>query len=234
MFELIVFCFQYMNFAFKYAGKIYSKSRNILPFSIQSESSEMEKQVPQKRSMRIYSQQMRCFCESTPEKFPVSFYSLKFENSDASIIVETRDMYFVPLYSTLLAAISPIMFQTFLTSKNKEVKLDISRSMLKLIMDLGYSGSCNIEDEDFDEVLSTAHQYKILPLGNICGETVMSNLTHQNALDSYRKSSKFLCEHYTNRVKKFILRQFPDIVRLDSFKVKIHYFLILESEELLT
>ena len=194
----------------------------------------MEQQLPRKMALRTYSRLQKCVCESTPKQFPVSAHSLMSEDSDSSIIVETLENHQVSVYFMLLAAISEPLFQTFLSSRNKKVKLDISRSMLKLIMDIGYSGNCNIEDEDFDEVLSTAHRFKILHLGKICGETVMSQLTDQNALDSYRKSSKFLCEHYTNRVKKFILRQFPDIVRLDSFKVKIHYFLILESEELLT
>ena len=227
---------------------MYSKSRNILQFCnscFHSECSdeeiiEMKRQksstgsLPRKMSLRTCSRLQKCVCESTPKAFKVPFYSLMFEDSESSIIVETKENDQVSVYSTLISAISQPMFETFLSSRNKKVKLDISRSMLKLIMDIGYSGNCNIEDEDFDEVLSTAHKFKILHLGQICGETVMSKLTDQNALDSYRKSSKFLCEHYTNRVKKFILRQFPDIVRLDSFKVKIHYFLILESEELLT
>ena len=184
--------------------------------------------LPRKMSLRTFSRQEKCLCETKPKKFRKSFYDMIYQDETCTAIVHTTDGWRVPVYFLVLSAISMPMYEAFLGSSEKVVTFNLSVRLLQIITDLAYTGACDIQKEELDEAMIVAHKYKIFHLGYMCGEMCLSNLCITNALETYRKSSQFLCEHYAQKIKRFVTRNFSDLIKLDSFKVnhfKVWYIL---------
>ena len=184
--------------------------------------------LPHKMSLRTFSRQEKCLCETKPKKFRKSFYDMTYQDETCTAIIHTTDGWRVPVYFLGLSAISMPMYEAFLESSEKVVTFNLSVRLLQIITDLAYTGACDIQKEELDEAIIVAHKYKIFHLGYMCGEMCLSNLRITNALETYRKSSQFLCEHYAQKIKRFVTRNFSDLIKLDSFKVnhfKVWYIL---------
>ena len=175
--------------------------------------------LPRKMSLRTFSKQEKCLCKTKPKKFRKSFHDMMYEDETCTAIVHTTDGCKVPVYFLVLSAISTPMYETILESSEKIVTFCLSVRLLQIIKDLAYTGACIIQKEDLNEAMIAAHNYKISHLGYLCGEMCLSNLCITNALETYRKSSQFLCEHYAQIIKRFVTRNFSDLIKLDSFKV---------------
>ena len=92
--------------------------------------------LSRKMSLRTFSRQEKCLCETKPKKFRKSFNDMMNEDETYTAIVHTTDGCKVPVYFLVLSAISRPMYEAFLESSEKIVTFCLSVRLLQIIKDL--------------------------------------------------------------------------------------------------
>lgn len=88
----------------------------------------------------------------------------------------------------------------------------INVSTMQAIIDFAYSRTVVIENEHVIEIIAGAHYIGFTQLENLCALHIKSMLTPQNCVLLWLQLHKVLYEHpLAEHVKKYILRNFPDI-----------------------
>ena len=99
------------------------------------------------------------------------------------------------------------------------VESNLTDQVLKRILELGYTGACQLSEDLFIPLLQAAHAYHIRPLLKLCGDYVLaaaSSPSPQSAnitVRNFRLAQQHLCQHVVEGLARLIRRNFPDHIR---------------------
>jgi hypothetical protein len=155
----------------------------------------------------IDDQQFQCHETNWDEIFAIpgiTDFSLLGNDSDESIRT----------CKILLTILGP-KFETLL--EGSEVRLDYPLSVVKTINDLALTGRPKFDDLNVEPLLQAAREYNLLGIKKFGSHFLMSRMNAGNVLQIYQLSEEFLCSHMNQKVEKYILSNFQDLVEHPEF-----------------
>lgn len=94
-----------------------------------------------------------------------------------------------------------------------EIHLNVSLEIMTLIIDYAYTGTCDITWQNVQELFSSANEYEILGLLELCIQFLETNLTLKNCIGIFVNAKQYFCKELFDNTKVFILKNFEIIAR---------------------
>jgi hypothetical protein len=104
-----------------------------------------------------------------------------------------------------------------------ELHVDVPSHTMEQLINLAYTGRCQLTQDQFLPLLLAAHTYDIGPLLKLCGDYLLSSVTAASTMsslsspvgatflvESWRLAQCYLCSHVVDRLDIHFRRQFPD------------------------
>jgi len=150
--------------------------------------------------LKLRSHKQKCFCEidSTPLKNGLLSRLRVTKAFNDKIITDTSDTEF-HVSSLVISSLSPLLFELMKTPGLK-VSLPFSGKVVQHMIDLAYTGYCDITVELLKPLLDLANTYDIRILKKLCADFISSTLSDNNIINFYRLSMQHVCEHLAGKI----------------------------------
>ena len=174
-----------------------------------------------KMKLRSYTKSRKCSCVLVPAMFRRPITAIRSHEVMMNSAVITSDAVTVPIHALPVCRLSDQIYLDFIESGGlfNSFSLDITFETLKLVLDLGYTGTCQITGDNLVELLQSGRKLGIQYLENLCGQFLLDNLSIENAVQTLHIIQPNLCEHRLALVYRFIRINFPEIMRDRSSQV---------------
>ncbi|CAD1474074.1 unnamed protein product, partial [Heterotrigona itama] len=167
-------------------------------------------------------------------EFPLVWSELRANQQlcDGAIRCATGQVF--PVHRAILSAVSPY-FKALFTNSLKSGKTEITEvaiesvpgKIFSLILDYAYTGTCNVNADNVEQLLPLADQFEVLGVVQLCCQFLLQELRPENCLgifnfarhyfcrDLEEKGRKYICHHF-----KRILQESPEFEELTSKELK--------------
>ena len=182
-----------------------------------------------KMKLRSYTKSRKCSCVLVPKIFRRPITSIRAHELMMNSAVITRDAITLPIHALPVCRLSDQIYLNFVESGGlfNSFSLDIPFETFKLVLDLAYTGTCQITGDNLVELLHSSRRLGIQYLENLCGQFLLDNLSIENAVQTLHIIQPNLCEHRLALVHRFIRINFPEIMRDRSSQVYFKCILML-------
>ena len=162
--------------------------------------------------------QQNCYCQINPDHF-------KCKESDWEEILEIPGISNVTLMGNdssqtiktckIVIASLGSKFESLLGKS--VILLDYPISVVKILHEFTLTGKCNCNASNIELLLKVAKEFNISGIKMIGGQFLVSLINLNNVHEIYQIANKYLCRHYNNQIKAFILNNFEDLGTKESF-----------------
>jgi len=156
----------------------------------------------------------KCFCQI--ELLVYNYAALRNGDKFHDLQVETSDGASFDVHFLPLAALAVGAFESYQKSGDAILRLDVSADVFKTILSLAYTGCCEIREGELISLLMAGTSLNIPSLLAHCGQYLLKDLSLFNAVDYYKLSNKYLCQHISAKIEFLIKRNFEDIIQNKS------------------
>jgi hypothetical protein len=177
-----------------------------------------------KMKLRSYQKHQKCSCAVQPSKFKKPVTEVRTHHKLMNMTVRTNDDERIPVHSYHLCGLSDQIFESFIDAGGlyQDVGLDISSHILQPVLDLAYTGHCEVDSENIVDLLRVGASLQIPLVKNLCGQYLLDNISTFNAVWTFKMVQEYLCAHRLSEVERFMRRNFPELILEESCKVSIH------------
>ena len=95
---------------------------------------------------------------------------------------------------------------------------NIQGSVLESLIQFAYTGYLDVERTNIGSILEIASQYDIHPLRKFLAHYLITNLTLDNAFDTFNMALNHLCQRHILTIKDFILHNFHALQSSKGFE----------------
>jgi hypothetical protein len=97
------------------------------------------------------------------------------------------------------------------------ITLDYPFSIVKILHEFTLTGECNCDASNIELLLKAAKEFNISGIKMFVGQYLVSSTDLNNVHKIYQITNEHLCCHYNNRIKTFILDNFEELGKKESF-----------------
>ena len=151
-------------------------------------------------------------------------YELKEGKQFTDRIVRSSDGEMFHVHGVVLASLSNKM-NLLLKNSNDDLTLPLSNEVVASIIQMAYTGTCDIREDTIEDMLKAAKKYQMKPLLVVCGNFLCSEVRVDNAVQFFRLSKKYSCEHhFISSLQRFIALNIKSIMDITDayFEVFCH------------
>ncbi|XP_078039106.1 uncharacterized protein LOC144471169 [Augochlora pura] len=130
-----------------------------------------------------------------------------------------RDHVF-PVHRVILSAVSPYFKALFTNSlrggktETTEVVIDsIPSEIFSLILDYAYTGTCDVNTENVEQLLPLADQFEVLGVVQLCCQFLLQELRPENCLGIIKFARHYFCRDLEEKGRKYIRHHFKRILQ---------------------
>ncbi|KAK2586942.1 hypothetical protein KPH14_009870 [Odynerus spinipes] len=190
------------------------------------------KQCKRKQTARV----RKCVCLPSNYalvEFPVVWSELRANRQlcDGAIRCATGELF--PVHRAILSAVSPYFKALFTNSlkggksETTEVVIDsVPGEIFSLILDYAYTGVCNVNADNVEQLLPLADQFEVLGVVQLCCQFLLQELKPDNCLGICKFARHYFCRDLEEKGRRYIRHHFKRIL-YESTEFKE-----LQSEEL--
>ncbi|KAH0946331.1 hypothetical protein HN011_002719 [Eciton burchellii] len=172
-----------------------------------------------KQSARI----RRCMCLPSNYalvEFPVVWSELRANQQLCDGVIRCpRDQVF-PVHRAILSAVSPYFKALFTNSlkggKTETTEVVISSvpgEIFSLILDYAYTGTCNVNADNVEQLLPLADQFEVLGIVQLCCQFLLQELRPDNCLGIFKFARHYFCRDLERQGRKYIRHHFKQILQ---------------------
>ena len=161
---------------------------------------------------------------------------------DGAIRCATDQVF--PVHRAILSAVSPY-FKALFTNSLKGGKTEITEvaiesvpgKIFSLILDYAYTGTCNVNADNVEQLLPLADQFEVLGVVQLCCQFLLRELRPENCLGQWAiffSFHSFSANHFLTKFNKIIALKsffsclyFPPLVEKQK-RVEYYFFLTRE------
>ncbi|XP_034186020.1 kelch-like protein 10 [Osmia lignaria lignaria] len=166
-------------------------------------------------------------------EFPVVWSELRANQQLCDGAVRCARNQVFPVHRAILSAVSPYFKALFTNSlkggktETTEVAIDsVAGEIFSLILDYAYTGTCNVNADNVEQLLPLADQFEVLGVVQLCCQFLLQELRPENCLGIFKFARHYFCRDLEKKGRKYIRHHFKRILQ-DSPEFKE-----LTSEEL--
>ncbi|XP_076229001.1 uncharacterized protein LOC116426173 isoform X1 [Nomia melanderi] len=130
-----------------------------------------------------------------------------------------RDHVF-PVHRAILSAVSPYFKALFTNSlkggktETTEVVIDsIPGEIFSLVLDYAYTGACNVNADNVEQLLPLADQFEVLGVVQLCCQFLLQELRLENCLGIFKFARHYFCRDLEEKGRKYIRHHFKRILQ---------------------
>ncbi|XP_067207770.1 kelch-like protein 10 isoform X2 [Linepithema humile] len=171
-----------------------------------------------KQSARI----RKCMCLPSNYalvEFPVVWSELRANQQLCDGVIRCPDQVF-PVHRAILSAVSPYFKALFTNSlkggKTETTEVVISSvpgEIFSLILDYAYTGTCNVNVDNVEQLLPLADQFEVLGIVQLCCQFLLQELRPENCLGIFKFARHYFCRDLEKQGRKYIRHHFKQILK---------------------
>ena len=175
----------------------------------------------QRQNLR--SQDLDCPCFWILEKYERRLDDFKYSDRAKDMDLIINDNSVTRVHAWPFVQISPVLCQLLEANVVNEQKwqlvVDMDPEDLPAILDLVYTGVCEVRKDRVESLLRLAKVYNIQDLENLCGKCLEANLDLDNAVNSFKMAKNYLCKHLSKKFLSYVIRNISDLIANNTAKV---------------
>ncbi|XP_043677312.1 kelch-like protein 10 [Vespula pensylvanica] len=190
------------------------------------------KQCKRKQAARV----RKCVCLPSNYalvEFPIVWSELRANRQLCDGAIRCAKDEFFPVHRAILSAVSPYFKALFTNSlkggksETTEVVIDsVPSEIFALILDYAYTGTCNVNADNVEQLLPLADQFEVLGVVQLCCQFLLQELKPDNCLGIFKFARHYFCRDLEEKGRRYIRHHFKQILYESS------EFKELQSEEL--
>ncbi|KAL2737104.1 kelch-like protein 10 [Vespula maculifrons] len=190
------------------------------------------KQCKRKQAARV----RKCVCLPSNYalvEFPIVWSELRANRQLCDGAIRCAKDQFFPVHRAILSAVSPYFKALFTNSlkggksETTEVVIDsVPSEIFALILDYAYTGTCNVNADNVEQLLPLADQFEVLGVVQLCCQFLLQELKPDNCLGIFKFARHYFCRDLEEKGRRYIRHHFKQILYESS------EFKELQSEEL--
>ncbi|XP_070152244.1 kelch-like protein 10 [Polyergus mexicanus] len=187
------------------------------------------KQSRRKQSARI--RKCMCLpCNYALVEFPVVWSELRANQQLCDGVIRCpRDQVF-PVHRAILSAVSPYFKALFTNSlrggrtETSEIVISsVPGEIFSLILDYAYTGICDINADNVEQLLPIADQFEVLGIVQLCCQFLLQELRPENCLGIFKFARHYFCRDLEKQGRKYIRHHFKQILQESAEFKDLHY-----------
>ncbi|XP_015174125.1 PREDICTED: kelch-like protein 10 [Polistes dominula] len=176
------------------------------------------KQCKRKQTARV----RKCVCLPSNYalvEFPVVWSELRANRQlcDGAIRCAKDELF--PVHRAILSAVSPYFKALFTNSlkggksETTEVVIDsVPSEIFALILDYAYTGTCNVNADNVEQLLPLADQFEVLGVVQLCCQFLLQELKPDNCLGIFKFARHYFCRDLEEKGRRYIRHHFKQIL----------------------
>ncbi|KYN04498.1 PREDICTED: kelch-like protein 10 [Cyphomyrmex costatus] len=196
----------------------YSRHRAHVDYAITAGISRLLKQSRRKQSARI----RKCMCLPSNYalvEFPVVWSELRANQQLCDGVIRCTEDQVFPVHRAILSAVSPYFKALFTNSlkggktETTEVVISVPGEIFSLILDYAYTGTCNVNADNVEQLLPLADQFEVLGIIQLCCQFLLQELRPENCLGIFKFARHYFCHDLEKQGRKYIRHHFKRILQ---------------------
>ncbi|XP_011138765.1 kelch-like protein 10 [Harpegnathos saltator] len=181
--------------------------------------SRLHRQPRRKQSARI----RKCMClpsNYAHVEFPVVWSELRANQQLCDGAIRCAGDRVFPVHRAILSAVSPYFKALFTNSlrggKTETTEITINSvpgEIFSLILDYAYTGTCNVNADNVEQLLPLADQFEVLGIVQLCCQFLLQELRPDNCLGIFKFACHYFCRDLEKQGRKYIRHHFKQILQ---------------------
>ncbi|KZC09505.1 Kelch-like protein 10 [Dufourea novaeangliae] len=153
-------------------------------------------------------------------EFPVVWSELRANQQLCDGAIRCARDHVFPVHRAILSAVSPYFKALFTNSlkggktETTEVAIDsVPGKIFSLILDYAYTGTCNVNADNVEQLLPLADQFEVLGVVQLCCQFLLQELRPENCLGVFKFARHYFCRDLEERGRKYIRHHFKRILQ---------------------
>ncbi|XP_060819012.1 kelch-like protein 10 [Bombus pascuorum] len=153
-------------------------------------------------------------------EFPVVWSELRANQQLCDGAIRCATGHIFPVHRAILSAVSPYFKALFTNSlkggktETTEVVIDsVPGKIFSLILDYAYTGTCNVNADNVEQLLPLADQFEVLGVVQICCQFLLQELRPENCLGIFKFARHYFCRDLEEKGRKYIRHHFKRILQ---------------------
>ncbi|XP_076685259.1 kelch-like protein 10 [Andrena cerasifolii] len=177
------------------------------------------KQCTRKQPSRV----RKCMCLPSNYalvEFPVVWSELRANQQLCDGAIRCAKGHVFPVHRAILSAVSPFFKALFTNSlkagktETTEVAIDsVPHKIFSLILDYAYTGTCNVNPDNVEQLLPLADQFEVLGVVQLCCRFLLQELRPENCLGIFKFARHYFCRDLEEKGRKYIRHHFKRILQ---------------------
>ncbi|XP_020277572.1 kelch-like protein 10 [Pseudomyrmex gracilis] len=199
-----------------------SSCRSRVSRAVTSGISRLVRQSRRKQSARI----RKCMCLPSNYalvEFPVIWSELRANQQLCDGVIRCPGDQVFPVHRAILSAVSPYFKALFTNSlkggKTETTEVVISSvpgEIFSLILDYAYTGTCNVNADNVEQLLPLADRFEVLGIVQLCCQFLLQELRPENCLGIFKFARHYFCRDLEKQGRKYIRHHFKRILQESS------------------
>ncbi|KYN13828.1 PREDICTED: kelch-like protein 10 isoform X1 [Trachymyrmex cornetzi] len=196
----------------------YSRHWAHVDYAITAGISKLLKQSRRKQSARI----RKCMCLPSNYalvEFPVVWSELRANQQLCDGVIRCLEDQVFPVHRAILSAVSPYFKALFTNSlkggktETTELVISVPGEIFGLILDYAYTGTCNVNADNVEQLLPLADQFEVLGIIQLCCQFLLQELRPENCLGIFKFARHYFCHDLEKQGRKYIRHHFKRILQ---------------------
>ncbi|XP_076281415.1 kelch-like protein 10 [Lasioglossum baleicum] len=178
------------------------------------------KQCPRKQASKV----RKCMCLPSNYvlvEFPMVWSELRANQQLCDGAIRCVGDQVFPVHRVILSAVSPYFKALFTnslkggkTETTTEVVIDsVPGEIFSLILDYAYTGACDINADNVEQLLPLADQFEVLGVVQLCCQFLLQELRPENCLGIFKFARHYFCRDLEEKGRKYIRHHFKRILQ---------------------
>ena len=158
-----------------------------------------------------------CFCQTDPDFYrskPCDWDELLEIPGIKDVTLISNDKYEFQTCKILLATLGPKIAKLL---QKSTVRLNCSLSVIQTLHTFTLNGEFKCDSTTLEPLLRAAKHYNMSGIKLFGGLFMMTLINGSNVIEMLQLSSKLLCPHFENQIKSYILDNFEELGKQESF-----------------
>lgn len=158
-------------------------------------------------------------CENI--EFPSVWNELRNQDQLCDGVIRLQSGVCIKVHRAILSASSLYFKASFTYNSNNsinsekkeetEINVDTTETLMRLILDYAYTGTCNITWSNVEDLLAAADRFEVIGLIRACCQFLLKELKPHNCIGIYLFAKYYFCTELENCAREFILGNFRDV-----------------------